>query len=129
MKQIFKVGDAVYDHTYEWGTVVDIDSNTVLVKFDSISGNHVLYWGVLLKKLSFTEYTLKGFSQERPEPLPNKGDIVWVRDFEEDYWEITHFLAYQAGQSLPYIVSETMTIRDSDTYKFLTTTNPYKNGK
>ena len=123
--KIFKEGDRVYIHSLGWGTITEIGFY-IVINFDSINDTRYIGGG-LVHLISFTEYTLEGFSQERPEELPKPGDIVWVRDFEEDYWEITHFLAYQAGQSLPYIVSETMTIRDSDTYKFLTTTNPYAN--
>ena len=75
---IFKKGDKVYDYAYGWGEVYDInevvDYYPLLIEFQHIK----LYYnfkGVsefgLLPTLSFTEYTLEGFSQVRPkEELP-----------------------------------------------------------
>lgn len=127
-KNIFKVGDRVFDYTYGWGIVDDIDDFTVRVKFDSISNNTVLFWGILLKTLSFTEYTLEGFSQERPKPKPEKGQIVWVRDKEYDNWMITYFRRFSVYGPLKYGTNA----RNSDDieqiyyYRFLTTKNPYE---
>ena len=70
---IFKKGDKVYDYAYGWGEVANIsevvDYYPLLIEFQDIK----LYYnfkGVaecgLLPTLSFTEYTLEGFSQVRP---------------------------------------------------------------
>ena len=68
-KNIFKAGDRVFDFTYGWGIVECVDSS-VCVKFDSCPATRVRYWGVLLRDLSFTEYTLDGFSQNREDIDP-----------------------------------------------------------
>jgi hypothetical protein len=73
--QIFKVGDRVFDAAFGWGEVTGYETNSsfpVGVFFDI--GEHDSYTrdGRLTENsiptLSFTEYTLEGFSQERPEP-------------------------------------------------------------
>lgn len=69
METIFREGDRVFDYTYGWGTVECVDSS-VCVKFDSCSATRVRYWGVLLRDLSFTEYKLDGFSQNREDIDP-----------------------------------------------------------
>jgi hypothetical protein len=89
MDNIFKEGDRVYSHIYGWGTIMDIDVN-VGVKFESL-GSLRYYNGEFLKFLSFTEYTLEGFSQERLEELPKKGQIVWTRNEYPSEWEIGYF--------------------------------------
>jgi hypothetical protein len=131
METIFKKGDKVFDYTYGWGIVDDIDDFTVRVKFDSISNNTVLFWGILLKTLSFTEYTLEGFSQEQPEPLPNPGDIVWVRDMEYDNWMITYFRRFNSfdDAKLRYGCNPRNSADSTSIYyyKYLTTKNPYEN--
>lgn len=74
-KQIFKVGDRVFDIHHGWGIVIKIKpdgSNTsfpIRVKFkddtECYSYDGRPYFNTS-KVLSFTEYTLQGFSQERP---------------------------------------------------------------
>lgn len=72
-KEIFRKGDRVYDATFGWGTVAAINNATLLpitVKFErdkifyTIDGK--TYPTAIRPTLSFTEYTLQGFSQERP---------------------------------------------------------------
>jgi hypothetical protein len=90
---IFKKGDKVYDHAYGWGEVCEHSCGelSVCVDFEDVEiGYHskgCLEIG-FKPTLSFTEYTLEGFSQERPkEPLPFKvGDVVYVSDDESDSW-------------------------------------------
>ena len=76
-KQTFKIGDRVFDIRYGWGKVT-ICADTILypigVQFDEDDSQEVILYtedgkGHLCDKqplLSFTEYTLQGFSQERP---------------------------------------------------------------
>lgn len=129
MENIFKKGDRVFDYTYGWGIVDDNDDLTIRVKFDSISNNTVLFWGILLKTLSFTEYTLNGFSQEQPKDIPKPGDMVWVKDNEWDNWMITYFRRFSSYGPLKYGTNP----RNSDDsmsiyyYRYLTTKNPYEN--
>jgi histidinol-phosphate/aromatic aminotransferase/cobyric acid decarboxylase-like protein len=131
MKTIFKVGDKVFDYQFGWGEVVAISGtdHPIRVIYDSIeSGYFYSKDGEFRDKcinptLSFTEYTLKGFSQERPE-LPEKGDVVWVRNFEIDPWEVAHFIEKQDHF---YLVNPNNPYNESGVcYRFLTTVNPYK---
>lgn len=74
-KQIFKVGDKVFDIFYGWGEVKEIQEegiHVIRVDFDNYSTNYTKdgkdYHTHLSPILSFTEYDLVngGFSQERP---------------------------------------------------------------
>nr|DAS14844.1 MAG TPA: ATP-dependent DNA helicase [Caudoviricetes sp.] len=76
MKTIFKVGDRVFDIRFGWGTVKEVLDTSchnypIIVFFDNI-GNVITYasdgsFGAgTPQMLSFTEYTLQGFSQEKP---------------------------------------------------------------
>jgi hypothetical protein len=98
-KSIFKVGDKVFDISYGWGEVIrikDISSNPIYVVFDcskselySTSGKKMLAENITL---SFTEYTLDGFSQERPEPEIEKGTPVWCKDKNSSIWAYAKYL-------------------------------------
>ena len=77
MKTIFKVGERVFDIRYGWGTVVDDNSGQIYavgVQFDKDDSQEVIFYtgdgkrnlGEEFPLLSFMEYTLQGFSQERP---------------------------------------------------------------
>jgi len=73
MSAIFKVGDKVYDISWGWGEVYSIpefEGYTMLVKFGVILKGYQLDGrnnkSDKVPVLSFTEYTLQGFSQERP---------------------------------------------------------------
>ena len=69
---VFKKGQKVFDHQFGWGEVVNIEGNAIFpiyVKYESIE----MYYnrgGCVFDTdkptLSFTEYTLEGFSQEPP---------------------------------------------------------------
>ena len=75
-KQIFKIGDRVFDAMCGWGEVKDIDKHLVFVKFDKDDKDDNIdeYYddGRFCKsdinpRLSFTEYGFDNrFSQERP---------------------------------------------------------------
>lgn len=45
------------------------------------------------EELSFTPYTLEGggFSQVRPVPTPEKGDLIWVKDNAMKEWRVGRF--------------------------------------
>ena len=93
---IFKKGDKVYDHAYGWGEVEEIDlearlSYQLKVDFKKEKGTYTTdgkEFGDSPPTLSFTEYTLEGFSQVRPkEPLPFKvGDVVYMGTKAFDHW-------------------------------------------
>jgi hypothetical protein len=137
MATIFKKGDRVFDIEYGWGNVVEIqewDRYAVKVIFDEkcqhtylFDGKYPSEGGYPRKVLSFTEYKLEGFSQERPKELPQKGDIVWVKDDEDGAWLISHFIKKENGL---YYCSDAASDDDySMPFAYLTTKNPYSNEK
>ena len=75
-KQIFEKEDRVFDIEFGWGTVVRIENefeSPVIVDFDRYEDISFRYRfdgrcssNLALKRLSFTEYTLQGFTQEKP---------------------------------------------------------------
>lgn len=131
-KQIFEIGDRVFDYSMGWGEVIHIakkSSYPIMVKFNIRQKEYTndgRYTENIPPTLSFTEYNLVtgGFSQERPEPLPKRGDIVWVRDSNEQSWMISHFVKKQDGA---YFVSDDNTDDDAFNFKYLTIKNPYQN--
>lgn len=81
-EQIFKLGDRVFDIRYGWGTVIngiDIDDIDNLYPIRVDFNKYIItytYDGKITDEdkhpiLSFTEYTLKGFSQKRPVDYKN----------------------------------------------------------
>jgi hypothetical protein len=60
------------------------------------------------------------------EVLPERGDLVWVRDSEEDEWICAQFMCKEHGQ---YKVTGRNPFNENNGFynKFLTTTNPYSN--
>jgi hypothetical protein len=86
-KEIFKVGDRVFHFLCGWGTIKEIKDSMIYIEFNGqkthVSSNNNL--------LSFTEYTLQGFSQERPIILPEVGELCLVRDFKDSVWKARNF--------------------------------------
>jgi len=91
-KQIFKKGDKVFDYVDGWGEVietnnVEFENYPLRVKFGEIIIRIYTFDGRIHEDspqtLSFTEYTLDGFSQERPIELPEIGERVMVSDDNE----------------------------------------------
>lgn len=70
METVFKIGDKVFDYNYGWGEVVKfVDFGFFIVKFKDRNVGYDPNGGrpnSNVPILSFTEYTLQGFSQERP---------------------------------------------------------------
>lgn len=108
---IFKKGDKVYDHAYGWGEVADLMSGVdfpVIVDFeDTISSYKISgkqYNHHENPTLSFTEYTLEGFSQQRPkEPLPFKvGDVVYLSDSLGGTWATTRLTRIDKKGDKPF---------------------------
>ena len=101
METIFKKGDRVFCYMFGgWGEVIEEYDNAKAIHCSFSDGNvyltkdgRYLHLKGMPSILSFTEYTLEGFSQERPEELPNKGDIVWVRGVFPSHWQVGHFFA------------------------------------
>jgi hypothetical protein len=122
METIFKDDDRVYLNLVGWGTIIGVTYYDISVKFDTGDVRHIS--GDVRKLLSFTEYTLEGFSQERPEELPNEGDIAWVRNEFPGEWAIGHFYK-KIGDY--YYVSDYVGQKWSKRGLEITTTNPYAN--
>jgi hypothetical protein len=132
-KSVFKTGDKVYDYLFGWGVVINVYNGysdyPVHVEYTSVDTRYTFdgrYFDRLSPTLSFTEYTLEGFSQERTEELPEKGDIVWVRDDEDDSWLVTQFVKkdndmYLCTDENPFLESDY-----SAEWNQMTTKNPYK---
>lgn len=100
-KDIFKDDDRVYLNFLGWGTIIDVTDYDISVKFDTGDVRHI--GGDVRKLLSFTEYTIEGLSQERPEELPKKGDIVWTRGEFPSQWEIGHFFEKKGNEYRTYL--------------------------
>ena len=101
-KEVFKEGDRVFHIEYGWGVVIQADKSVrygIEVKFDEVSFDCGVSYTLDGKEfesskqslLSFTEYTLWGFSQERPFVLPNVGELCLVRDFKDNVWKAREF--------------------------------------
>ena len=118
-EEIFKVGDKVYNHHYGWGEIKERYDRYLMVDFDNhksrfipftFDGRECLRYGN--PSLSFTEYTLKGFSQERPIVLPEVGELCLfsvtntcpktLMDDKED-WVLREFINYIPEYEFPYI--------------------------
>lgn len=97
----FKIKDKVYHFKYGWGEIISHEDNAVIsVKFFTctitfIDGN----------LLSFTEYTLQGFSQERSIVLPEVGELCLVRDYDDEYWRGVEFKMYDKSEKHQFIDS------------------------
>ena len=102
MESIFKVGDRVFHIEYGWGSVASVDKRQAYgldVKFNRNPSNAVSeftlngfeFEGARTSLLSFTEYTLQGFTQERPIVLPEVGELCLVRDFKDSVWKARNF--------------------------------------
>jgi hypothetical protein len=103
-KDIFKKGDKVYCVMHGHGVVVDIEENLDFpVRVDAKNESDIgytydgRYSGNFAPTLSFTEYTLQGFSQERPIVLPEVGELCLVRDNEDENWRVREFEFENAG--------------------------------
>jgi hypothetical protein len=133
MKTIFKKGDKVFClHLGGWGEVIKEENaeHTPFTTRCSFSmGKASFTWdGRFYEEapptLSFTEYTLEGFSQERPEELPEIGQVVWVRENRTTDWRVSHFFGKQGDKYLASIFG----IKEmASTWPEMTTKNPHEN--
>ena len=104
MKEVFKKGDRVYCVIHGHGVVVDIEENAAFpIRVDFKDESDIgyttdgRYYAKVNPTLSFTEYTLRGFSQERPIMLPEVGELCLVRDCNDDIWLAREFAKYRHG--------------------------------
>jgi hypothetical protein len=132
MEDIFKKGDKVFCHYFGgWGKVEDIHLKNIVFPIrcsfplgDGSFTEDGRFWVDGPPMLSFTEYTLEGFSQERPEPAPKLGDIVWGKGFHTTDWSIGHYLGKQHAS---YKISSTPNALSYWLAFTITTKNPYAN--
>lgn len=114
MKQIFKKGDRVYHHKYGWGTFnyyakyarekTIITFTECKVVFDNTPEESKDYGFSIVyeSELSFTEYSLQGFSQERP---INYEDYIgcWGRFWDDGMSKVEGVLSYvDTNAAYPY---------------------------
>jgi hypothetical protein len=89
----FKIDDRVFHYSNGWGTITKIifedGYKLIQVDFDNRVVNSFTYNHI--KLLSFTEYTLQGFTQERQVELPEVGELCLVRDYEIFIWKVREF--------------------------------------
>lgn len=130
-----RVKDRVFCIHHGWGTISQINGwmdYPIYVEFDNGEEDNYDIEGKVfpnhIPTLSFTEYIVQRFSQERPEELPKPGDIVWVRDREYDNWMITYFRKYSKDKELKYGTNPRNSGDSNDVYfyRFITTKNPYE---
>jgi hypothetical protein len=98
-KTIFRILDRVFSYDNGWGTVYDIDTirkYPICVQFDNGKNMSYTHDGKRLedepKTLSLTEYTLQGFSQERPIELPEVGELCLVKVNGQEHWVVRNFI-------------------------------------
>ncbi len=74
---MFEINDRVFHIQYGWGEVYDTSKTGIFyVKFDN--GNSCAFSTLLQPLLSYTEYTLEGFTLEKPKPSWWSVNQEWV---------------------------------------------------
>ena len=113
---VFEVGDKVFCIIHGWGTVIKINKTgifPILVSFINNEGYKETSSFTLDGRLytyssptlSFTEYTLQGFSQERPIELPEVGEEIMVSLGGGKHWVLGTFIEYRPTYQFPVVVS------------------------
>lgn len=112
-EEIYRVGDKVFDIRYGWGVIKQIDEGfpyPILVIYSEDIGNSYSLNGRNVDNdkvptLSFTEYTLNNFSQERlPFDLPDVGEEIMCSD--NDVWRLCKFEGYDMKEKYPVITNK-----------------------
>ena len=126
METVFKKGDKVYCVVNGHGFVKEIKCKAaypVYVEFTNDDSDQYTYDGRLyedsLPTLSFTEYTLQGFSKKRPIELPEVGELCLVRDYNEEVWKVVEFKSYDKNHHYPYISQRGVGYRQMKRIKIL----------
>jgi len=115
METVFKVKDKVFHYKQGWGIVTDVNQSIMRVKFTKSDQ----FFEIDDKLLSFTEYTLQGFSQKRPIVLPEVGELCLVRDYNEEVWKVVQFKSYDKNHHYPYISQRGVGYRQMKRIKIL----------
>jgi len=96
IEPIFKVGDKVFNHHFGWLTIHILRAETC----DCIDSKGIKD-SFLFRELSFTEYTSQGFSQERPIPPPNIGELCLFSS-DNKTWVIDKFQGISKYEKYPF---------------------------
>ncbi len=99
METVFKVGDKVFHFQHGWGIVTGFTQSIMRVKFTKSDE----FFEIDNKLLSFTEYTLQGFSQEKQIVLPEVGELCLMRDSDNEVWTAVIFQFYNEGEDFPFV--------------------------
>jgi hypothetical protein len=99
MKNVFKEKDRVFHINYQWGEVESVES----IKSARVMFNDTLRL-IDINLLSFTEYALQGFTQERPfEPIIGKYYYYWTKEsLEVDCVGYGKYLGISRDELAPY---------------------------
>ena len=82
----FQIGDRVFDIRYGWGTVTIFDGDDdIAIKFDNSTNDHY-FSGKGLGTISFTEYTLDGYTSDRPELTWWSVNKEWIDSKKTQYF-------------------------------------------
>ena len=124
MKTIFKVQDKVYCCVYGHGVIKNIYDSGIYpieVFFNNENENYYTLDGRLYDysnpTLSLTEYTLQGFTQEKPIQLPEVGELCLVRNDDNENWLACKFIEYSKTLMHPFVVNTQMFTLDMNSFK------------
>lgn len=98
MNEIFKKGDTVYHWKYGKGTIetcYEVCAHVQCLGF---------FYIINYNELSFTPYTLP-VDHVRPTPDIEKGQLIWVRDSSDQYWQLLPFEVFFTEKSVSIIVA------------------------
>ena len=125
MKNLFEVGDKVFDYRYGWGEVVEdiefCDIYPVMVRFKyrnvfyTLDGCREISIG---PSLSFKEYNFVsgGLTHERPEVEIEPGTLVYVKD-ENEQWFVRFYSHKNCGKH--YVFVNQGSSGETVTYKYV----------
>jgi hypothetical protein len=114
-KEIFKVGDKVFHYGFGWGKIDFIDDEPndypIIVVFnpgkeETFTLDGKIHLTDINPTLSFTEYSVSNFSQERPIVLPEVGELCLVRDSDTETWIAIQFKKYDKTKPSKFIDSD-----------------------
>jgi hypothetical protein len=115
----FKEKDRVFHILHGWGNIESISTEkSIVVKFENKIGSTF----VDIRLISFTEYTLQGFTQERPfEPVIGQMYYFWDDNMLTQKRVICAFYKGYGDKKLPYSIQSE---RESISYQNISETNP-----
>lgn len=105
------VGDSVFDARYDWGKVIAVDTGRqygVTVRYIRSDGEYDIRYrhdgtdgaSERLSLLSYTKYTLQGFTKKRPLPTIAMNTLVYVLANNE--WLMRFFSHFDCNGNLYY---------------------------